>query len=102
MEQALHTAVSVRSGYTAYHEPMTTLSITLEDAVARQLEARSAAAGQTPEAYARGVLSRVAGLPALQDLVAANEARLREAGYASEGEAARAIAEATEDVRRTC
>lgn len=79
---------------------MTTLSIPLDDAVARQLEAQGAEAGKTPVEYAREVLNRVAGLSAFQALVEKNEARLRAEGYGSEAEASRAIDEGIEEVRR--
>lgn len=79
---------------------MTTITIPLNDAVARSLEERSREAGKTPEEYAREVLSRVAALSPLQALAERNAQRLREAGYESEADVDKAIQEGIEDVRR--
>ncbi len=79
---------------------MTTLSISLDDVLARKVKARSDEAGQTPEEYAREVLNRVAGLPSLRTMAEQNAERLRTMGYASEEEVARAIQEGIAEARR--
>ena len=79
---------------------MTTLTISLGDALARRLEARSAELGKSPEESAREVLSRVAGIPPLRAFARQNAERLRGSEYSSEDEVERAIQEGIEEVRR--
>lgn len=59
---------------------MTTITIPLDDAVARSFEERSAEIGKTPEEYGRELLSRVAVLSPLRALAERNAERLRNEG----------------------
>ncbi len=78
---------------------MTTLSIPLEDRLAKQVARESANAGKTPEEFARDVLRRVTNLSMLRSLSEKNAADLRKAGYKDEADVAAAIERGIQDVR---